>query len=136
MDDIILASNDLNSIFEMKFLPDKKFKFKDLGVLKYFLRLEAARSTKGIITLCQRKCTFESLQDSRLLASRQQIFVMEQNVKLSQTDDELLENLSCVLKINWKAYLLENIKVRYILLNKNLKSIYEEAYTTSFKCCA
>ena len=51
VDDILIASNDPQSIANLKAVLDKQFKLKDLGSLKYFLGLEVARSEKGI-SLC------------------------------------------------------------------------------------
>lgn len=91
VDDIILASNDLNSISELKTFLDNKFRIKDLGNLKYFLWLEVARSSKSI-TLCQRKYALDILQDSGFLAVKSVAFPMEQNVKFSKLDGDLLED--------------------------------------------
>ena len=51
VDDILIASNDPQSVADLKVVLDKQFKLKDLGSLKYFLGLEVARSKKGI-SLC------------------------------------------------------------------------------------
>ena len=51
VDDILIASNDPQSVADLKVILDKQFKLKDLGSLKYFLGLEVARSEKGI-SLC------------------------------------------------------------------------------------
>ena len=54
VDDILIASNDVDAVNLFKQFLDNKFKLKDLGALKYFLGLEVARTTKGL-SLCQRK---------------------------------------------------------------------------------
>ena len=46
--DIVIASNNQKDLVELKQFLDGCFKLKDLGPLKYFLRLEVARSPKGI----------------------------------------------------------------------------------------
>jgi hypothetical protein len=52
VDDILIASNNPESVKVFTAFLDQKFKLKDLGPAKYFLGLELARSHKGI-SLCQ-----------------------------------------------------------------------------------
>ena len=52
VDDIHIASNNIQEVEALKVSLDKHFKLKDLGGLKYLLGLEIARSDKGI-SLCQ-----------------------------------------------------------------------------------
>lgn len=56
VDDIILTSNDLKGIEEMKHFLSAKFLIKNLGQLRYFLGINMARSVGGI-SLSQRKYT-------------------------------------------------------------------------------
>lgn len=48
VDDIILTSNDVNAICEVKKYLNDCFSIKDLGGLKYILGLKIARTSKGI----------------------------------------------------------------------------------------
>ena len=82
VDDILIASNDVDAINVFRQFLDNKFKLKDLGTLKYFLGLEVARTTKGL-SLCQRKFTFELLSDIGLLACKPLNVPMDQSLKLS-----------------------------------------------------
>jgi hypothetical protein len=45
---LVLASNDDDSITQLIVFLSTKFKLKDLGTLKFFLRLEIVRTSKGI----------------------------------------------------------------------------------------
>ena len=51
VDDIVVASNNLQTITDFKEFLHDQFKLKDLGSLKYFLGLEVAITSKGI-SLC------------------------------------------------------------------------------------
>ena len=87
VDDILIASNNVDAVNTFKLFLDNKFKLKDLGTLKYFLGLEVARTEKGI-SLCQRKFTLELLFDTGLLASKPANVPMEQSAKFSSSMGE------------------------------------------------
>lgn len=69
VDDIVLTGNSVIKMNNNKHVLNSIFLIKDLGVLKYFLGLEVAYSSKGI-SLCQRKYCLDLLQDSSLLGSK------------------------------------------------------------------
>ncbi|KAK3008717.1 hypothetical protein RJ639_015401 [Escallonia herrerae] len=54
VDDVIVTATDSTKISWLKYYLDSKFHIKDLGNLKYFLGIEVARSSDGIV-LRQRK---------------------------------------------------------------------------------
>jgi hypothetical protein len=91
VDDIVLAGTNSDAISSFIKLLDNKFKLKDLGALKIFLRLEVAQNSSGIL-VCQQKYALEILEDSGLLASRPVSFPMDNNLKLSKFEGELLED--------------------------------------------
>ena len=94
VDDILIASNDVDAVNTLKLFLDNKFKLKDLGTLKYFLGLEVARTEKGI-SLCQRKLTLELLSDTGLLASKPANVPMEQSTKFNSSMGEDVLILPC-----------------------------------------
>ena len=82
VDDILIASNDVDVVNAFKKFLDNNFKLKDLGTLKYFLGLEVARTSKGL-SLCQRKFALKLLSDIGLLTCKPSNVPMDQSVKLS-----------------------------------------------------
>ena len=65
-DDVLITSDNVQAVADLKVLLDKQFKLRDLGDLKFFLGLEVARSKEGI-NLCQWKYALEVLSDASLL---------------------------------------------------------------------
>ena len=91
VDDMIITGNDSKAINDVKTYLGSCFKLKDLGVLKYFLGVEIARSQLGI-SINQRKYTLDILLEAGLLGSKPTKFPMEQSLKLTSTDGDLLKD--------------------------------------------
>ena len=91
VDDILIASNDLKFVYSLKDSLHAEFKLKDLGNLKCFLGLEVARSAKGI-SLCQKTYALDILSDSGMLGFKPVNTPMEQNLKLSQSGGDSLDD--------------------------------------------
>jgi len=91
VDDIVLASNDSKVIDELIVFLNTQFKLKDLGSLNFFLGLEVARSSKGIV-ICQCKFALEILNDAGQLAAKPAKFPMEPNIHFSAIEGTLLED--------------------------------------------
>ena len=69
----------------------QQFRIKDLGDLKYFLGIEFSRSKVGIY-LSQRKYALDILQGMRLTGARPDKFPIEQYLKLTPDNEELLKD--------------------------------------------
>ncbi|XP_057252225.1 retrovirus-related Pol polyprotein from transposon RE1 [Beta vulgaris subsp. vulgaris] len=89
VDDLILSGNDSAAIQAFKDYLGTCFHMKDLGVLKYFLGLEVARSSSGIF-LCQRKYALDIVAESGLLGSKPAATPIEQNHHFGRDDGPLL----------------------------------------------
>ncbi|GAA0172403.1 transmembrane signal receptor [Lithospermum erythrorhizon] len=92
VDDLIISSNNSAALSAFKDYLSSYFHMKDLGVLKYFLGIEVARSSDGIY-LCQRKYALDIITECDLLGGRLGGFPMEPNHKLVESTIPLVENV-------------------------------------------
>ena len=76
---------------KLKQLLSVAFKLKDLGKLKYFIGLEIARSSQGIL-INQRKFVLDMLKEYGQLGAKPTSVPIEVNHKLKHNDDTLLED--------------------------------------------
>ncbi|RVX03863.1 Retrovirus-related Pol polyprotein from transposon RE2 [Vitis vinifera] len=91
VDDLIISGNDSAALKTFKAYLSDCFKMKDLGVLKYFLGIEVARSSAGLF-LCQRKYTLDIVSEAGLLGAKPCGFPIEHNHRLGLANRELLSN--------------------------------------------
>ncbi|KAL5551557.1 hypothetical protein UlMin_001733 [Ulmus minor] len=105
VDDIITASNFVKVVQDLKYTLERKFKLKDLGNLRFFLRLEVARTDKGIL-ISQRQYALQLLADAGYLACKPVNTPMKANLKLSFKEGELIENPSSYRRIIGKLLYL------------------------------
>lgn len=82
VDDLVLASNDLELLTKFKTYLGDCFCMKDLGKLKYFLGIEVARSEEGIF-LSQRKYALDIISDCGLLGVEPVSIPVKQNHHLA-----------------------------------------------------
>ena len=66
VDDLIITGDNMSEIKELKLSLQQKFAIKDLGPLKYFLRIEVATSSKGLF-LNQRKYVLDLLDEAKMM---------------------------------------------------------------------
>ena len=88
---MIITGNNGEMIDDLKKFLNNQFRIKDLGPLKFFLGVEVACSKAGI-SICQRKYSLDILEETGLLGAKPAKFPMEQNLKLSPTDGDLLKD--------------------------------------------
>jgi hypothetical protein len=93
VDDMVITGNDETTINDLKKFLNSCFKIKDLGMLKYFLGIEVARSKAGI-TICQRKYTLDILEEAGLLGAKPAIVPMEPDLVLTENGSEALKDPS------------------------------------------
>ena len=69
VDDIILTGDDTGEVERLKKVLATEFEVKDLGQMRYFLRMEVARSRKGI-SISQRKYVLDLLIETGMLGCK------------------------------------------------------------------
>ncbi|GAA0150607.1 transmembrane signal receptor [Lithospermum erythrorhizon] len=90
--DLIIFENDSAAISKFKQYLSSFFHMKDLGVLKYFLGVEIARSHEGLF-LSQQKYALDIVFEAGLLGARPVAFPMEQNHRLGISTSPLLQDV-------------------------------------------
>ncbi|KAK2380974.1 hypothetical protein QL285_068619 [Trifolium repens] len=93
VDDMVITGNNETAINDLKKFLNSCFKIKDLGMLKYFLGIEVARSKAGI-TIRQRKFTLDILEEAGLLGAKPAIVPMERDLVLTENGSEALKDPS------------------------------------------
>jgi hypothetical protein len=94
---IIIGDSDAN-IFDLKKLLKQKFEMKDLGELRYFLGIEVIQSPKGI-WLLQRQYALNTLFEYGIMSCKPISIPLEQNVKLSADEGDLVEDTTMYKRI-------------------------------------
>jgi len=98
VDDLIITGNNDANIFDLKKLLKQKFEMKDLGELRYFLDIEVIQSPKGI-WLLQRQYALNKLTEYGMTGCKSILIPLEQNVKLSADEGDLVEDTTMYKRI-------------------------------------
>jgi hypothetical protein len=91
VDDLIITRDSDVDISDLKKLLKQKFEMKDLGKLHYFLGIEVIHSPKGI-WLLQKQYALNKLSEYGMMGCKPISIPLEQNVKLSADEGELVED--------------------------------------------
>ncbi|KAL2901568.1 Retrovirus-related Pol polyprotein from transposon RE1 [Bienertia sinuspersici] len=91
VDDLIISGNSSTAINDFKVYLGECFHMKDLGKLQYFLGIEVARNSDGIL-LCQRKYALDIISETGLLGAKPAFFPMEQHHSLGRATGALLDD--------------------------------------------
>lgn len=91
IDDMVISGNDLDGISALKAHLHHHFEMKYLGLLRYFLGIEVASSSRGYL-LSQSKYVADVIQRVKLTDSRTVDTPLELNVHYTSTDGVPLPN--------------------------------------------
>ena len=86
VDDIILTRDDSEEILKLKKLLAIEFEIKDLVTVKYFLRMEVARSKEGIV-ISQRKYILDLLNKTGFLGCKPANMPMDSTKRLNRSEE-------------------------------------------------
>ncbi|XP_072071634.1 uncharacterized protein [Arachis hypogaea] len=109
VDDLVLAGDDLSEIQAVKMFLDDKFKIKDLGLLKFFIGMEVARSNAGI-ALYQRKYALDLITDCCLLGAKPASTPMEYTTSLSKASGSPLPDATIYRRLVGRLLYLTNTR--------------------------
>ena len=109
VDDIILTGDDETELAALKKRLAKKFQIKDLGVLKYFLGMEFARSKEGIF-VNQRKYVLDLLGETGLLGCKMVETPIDPNLKLQPAKVEEVKDREQYQKLVGKLIYLSHTR--------------------------
>jgi hypothetical protein len=98
VDDLIITRDSNANIFGLKKLLKQKFEMKDLGELRYFFGIEVIQSPKGI-WLLQRQYALNKLSEYGMTGCKPISIPLEQNVKLSANEEDLVEDTTMYRRI-------------------------------------
>jgi len=98
VDDLIITRDSDADIFDLKKLLKQKFEMKDLGELRYFFGIEVIQSPKGI-WLLQKQYALNKLLEYGVTGCKPILIPLEQNVKLSANERDLVEDTTMYIHI-------------------------------------
>ncbi|GKB13316.1 putative RNA-directed DNA polymerase [Tanacetum coccineum] len=139
VDDIIITGNNIAEIENFKVFLKSKFMIKDLGKLKYFLRIEVVDTDKGIC-LNQRKYVLDLLSEYGMVACKPVDTHLLSKLVISNeatTCDPILENITDYQKLMGKLIYLTNTRpdISYVVhcLSQFMHSPLKSHLKTAFK---
>ena len=129
VDDIVMTGSDEAELSRLKVFLAQQFEIKDLGNLKYFLGMEVARSSKGIV-ISQRKYVLDLLAETGLSGCKPAATPMDPNHKFSKDEDTVPANKSryqkLVGKLIYLAHTRPDIAYAVGLVSQHMHSPSEE----------
>ena len=136
VNDIILTGDDLIEMERLKKSLASSFKIKDLGTLRYFLRMEIARSRKGLV-VSQRKYVLDLLKETGMSGCQPSDTPMDPNHKLADIKDGTHVDTARYQKLAGKliylAHTRPNIAFSVSVVSQLMHSSYEKNLDAVFQ---
>jgi len=126
VDDLVVGGNDHTTIIKFKYYLNNCFHMKDLGKLKYFLRVEVARSNSGIF-LCQRKYALDIVKEIGLLGSKTNKNSYGTKSSFSSCKRAIIVSSWSISMVGWSSDISLLYKTRIDLLCSYTFSFYAPA---------
>ncbi len=133
VDDLIITRDSDADIFDLKKLLKQKFEMKDLGKLRYFLNIEVIQSPKWI-WLLQRQYALNKLFEYGMKGCKPISIPLEQNVKLSADERDLVEDTIMYRCIVGSLIYMTITKARFELCGWGGESIHANTTKATFGC--
>nr|GEX83123.1 putative reverse transcriptase, RNA-dependent DNA polymerase [Tanacetum cinerariifolium] len=109
VDDMIITGNDEEEMTRLRTNLFKEFEIKDLGRLKYFLRIEVLRSKQGIF-ICQKKYVLDLLVETGMIDCKPMDTPMMVNQKLYMKEKAKLAGKGMYQRIVGKLIYLSHTR--------------------------
>ncbi|KAM1606973.1 hypothetical protein ACFX1Z_027609 [Malus domestica] len=100
IDDLIVTGDNMSEISALKQYLNHKIAIKDLGILKYFIRIEMAYSHKGCF-LNQRKYVIDLLREANMTDCKPARTPLNSDMKL-QSHGDLIPNIESIIR-DWST---------------------------------
>jgi hypothetical protein len=132
VDDLIIIGDSDADISDLKKLLKQKFEMKDLGELRYFFGIKVIKSPKGI-WLLQRQYALNKLSEYGMTSCKPILIPLEQNVKLSADEGNLMEDTTmyrCIVG----SLIHDHHKASFELCSWSGESIHANTTKATFGC--
>lgn len=132
VDDMILVGDCLEKFMAIKTVLQNQFGIKDLGVLKFFLGLEVAHSSKGI-SLCQRQYCLDLLKDTGAIGSKPVSTPLDPSVRIHQDNSEPHTDISEYRRLIGRLLYLTTTRPDISFVVQQLSQFLAQLTTQHFK---
>ncbi|CAM8898551.1 unnamed protein product [Rhodiola kirilowii] len=136
VDDVVITGTSTNFIQQVKDFIHATFKIKDLGLVKYFLGIEVARSESGIY-INQRKYAMDLLTDACMLDCKPAVTPMDTKHKLGLSEADLLPDPTAyrrlVVRLIYLTVIRPDLSYSVHILSQFMSKPTSDHLTTAYR---